>query len=88
MMMIIDINKIGAACGQVEWFDDDDDDDDIYIYYDEVSVCLCAYNEKSSLSPSELSAGGAKRDARQALPAVGRLWPSDDDDDDDDDEQD
>ena len=32
MMMIIDINKIGAACGQVEWFDDDDDDDDdIYI---------------------------------------------------------
>ena len=36
----------------------------IYIYYDEVSVCLCAYSEKSSLSPSELSAGGAKRDAR------------------------
>ena len=55
----------------------------IYIYYDEVSVCLCAYNEKSSLSPSELSAGGAKRDARQALPAVGRLWPSDDDGHDD-----
>ena len=59
MMMIIDINKIGAAYGLVEWFDDDDDD----IYCDEVSVCLCAYNKKSSLSPSELSAGGAKRDA-------------------------
>ena len=31
---------------------------------------------------SELSAGGAKWAARQALPAVGWLWPSDDDDDD------
>ena len=30
----------------------------------------------------ELSARGAKRDTRQALPAEGRLWPSDDDDDD------
>ena len=36
--------------------------------------------------PPELSAGGAKQDARKALPAVGRLWPSDDDDDDDDDD--
>ena len=81
MMMIIDTNKIGAACGLIEWFDDDDDgDDEDDMYYDEVSVCLCAYNEKSSLSPSELSAGGAKRDACQALPAVGRLWPSNDDD--------
>ena len=32
----------------------------------------------------ELNAGGAKRDACQALPAVGQLWPSDNDDDDDD----
>ena len=31
----------------------------------------------------ELNAGGAKRDACQALPAEGQLWPSDDDDDDD-----
>ena len=31
--------------------------------------------------PSELSVAGAKPDACQALPAVGRLWPSDDDDD-------
>ena len=30
----------------------------------------------------KLSAGGAKRDACQALPAVDQLWPSDDDDDD------
>ena len=44
-----------------------------YIYYNAVFVC----HEKSSLSPSQLSAGGAKRDGRQALPAVGRLWPSD-----------
>ena len=31
-----------------------------YIYYNAVFVC----HEKSSLSPSQLSAGGAKRDGR------------------------
>ena len=36
----------------------------------------------------ELSAGGAKLDARQVLPAIGRLWPSDDDDDNDNDDND
>ena len=42
MMMIIDINKIGAACGQVEWFDDDDDDDDdIYILWWSVCMFVC-----------------------------------------------
>ena len=33
---------------------------------------------------SQQGANGAKRDARQALPAIGRLWPSDDNDGDDD----
>ena len=37
-------------------------------------------HEKSSLPTSELSAGGAKGPARQGLPAIGRLWPSDVDD--------
>ena len=36
----------------------------------------------------ELSAGGAKLDARQVLPAIGRLWPRDDDYDNDNDDDD
>ena len=38
-------------------------------------------HKKSLFSPPELSAGGAKRDTCLALPAISRLWPSDDDDD-------
>ena len=41
-------------------------------------------HKKSLFSPPELSAGGAKRDTCLALPAISRLWPSDDDDDVDD----
>ena len=54
--------------------------------YDAVFVC----REKLSLSPPELTALGAKQDACWALPAVGRLWPSDVDggDVDDDESQD
>ena len=33
--------------------------------------------------PPKLSVRGAKQDARLALPAIGRLWPSGDDDGDD-----
>ena len=56
----------------------------IYIYYDAVFVC----HEKLSHSPSKLSAGGAKRDAPQALPSDDDGDGDDDDDDDDDDEDD
>ena len=38
-------------------------------------------HKKSLFSPPELSAGGATRDTCLALPAISRLWPSDDDDD-------
>ena len=48
--------------------------------------CVFVCHEKSSLPTFELSVGGAKRDVRQALPAVGWLWPSDDYDDDDEDD--
>ena len=58
----------------------------IYILWCSVYLSVC--NEKWSLPTSELSAGGAKWAARFALPAVGRLWPSDDDDDDGDDDDD
>ena len=40
--------------------------------------CVSVCHKKSSLPTSELSA--AKWVARLALPAVGRIWPSDDDD--------
>ena len=40
--------------------DDDDDDDDDDIYYDAVSVCLCATKNHHFLPTSELSAGGRK----------------------------
>ena len=46
------------------------------MYYDEVCVSV---TKKEHFLSAELSAGGAKRDARQALPAVGQLWPSDND---------
>ena len=49
--------------------------------------CLCVCLSRKMIT-SQLSARGAKRDARQALPAVGRLWPSDDDGDDADDDDD
>ena len=52
-----------------------------YIYYDKVCVCVYVCHEKSSLPPSELSARGAKWATCKALPAIGRLWPSDNDDD-------
>ena len=57
---------------------------DIYIMMQCVFIC----NEKWSLSPSELSAGGAKLDGRKALPVVGRLWPSNDNDGDNDSDKD
>ena len=44
--------------------DDDDDDDDDDIYYDAVSVCLCATKNHHFLPTSELSAGGRKWAAR------------------------
>ena len=44
--------------------------------------CLCVC-QKISTFLSELSARGTKRDVCQALPAAGRLWPSDDYDEDD-----
>ena len=58
---------------------DDEDVDDIYI----MMQCLFVCHKK--IITSKLSAGGAKQDVRQALPAVSRLWPSGDDDDGDDD---
>ena len=48
-------------------------------------VFVCLSRKKITSFLPKLSARGMKRDARQALPAVGQLWPSDDDDDDDDD---
>ena len=42
--------------------------------------CVFVCHEKSSLSTSELSAGGAKW--LPARPCLARLWPSDDDDND------
>ena len=44
---------------------------------------LCVCHEKRALSPPKLSTKGAKWDARLAVPAVCRLWPSDDYDEDD-----
>ena len=64
----------------------------MYCYEVCVSVCV---TKNEHFPPHELSAGGAKRDSWQALPAIARLWPSDDDDeegdkedDEEDDEQD
>ena len=52
------------------------------IYMLRMMKCVFVCHEKSSLPTSQLSAGGAKGAARQALPSLGWLWPRDDDDDD------
>ena len=44
---------------------------------------MCVSRKIITSYPPQLSTGGAKRDAREALPAVGRLWPSDDNGDND-----
>ena len=48
------------------------DDDDLY-------MMRCLSRKMITSYPPGLSAKGAKWDACWALPAIGRLWPSDDD---------